>query len=89
MGFLQTIRDFGAACPWPVRALGRGYLSFGKIFSEFVTFGIMSVIYWACLPFFTVMKFSDPLHYADTGAKSYWDAKIPMAQTLDRYTRPF
>ena len=90
MPTLDPLRRFGASFPWVLRALGRGFFSYGHVMGLFLTVLIMSLIYWLVLPFFTFLKLGDPLKCRpNPGAASYWEDWKQNEQTVDRYSRPF
>ena len=90
MPLVDDLRRFGAALPWPLRALGRGYLSFGKVFSRIITFLIMTILYWLVLPFFSFLRLGDPLKESlQPKNGTYWLEKKRVPETLERFARPF
>lgn len=84
------MRQLGSSFPWPLRALGRGFLTYGHVMSMWITFLMMSVVYWLILPFFTFLKLGDPMRTRfDEQTGSYWDDWRGVDQTVERYRRPF
>ncbi|MFC1587450.1 hypothetical protein ACFL54_03985 [Planctomycetota bacterium] len=85
---MSSLRKFGAGFPWPLRALGRGSISNGKVMGEFITAMGMAILYWMIIPFFTFIKFGDPLRLReDKESAGYWQEPKKMDQTIDRYSR--
>lgn len=65
-----------------------GWKKVAHAMGVFNTYLLLSVLYFLFIPFFSLVRFSDPLSKR-LGAASYWRDRKPVPDTLERHRRPF
>jgi hypothetical protein len=66
----------------------KGWKAFWHPIGKAQTIVVLSVIYFVILPFFSLVRFKDPLRKR-LGLPSYWIRRRPVALDLERQRLPF
>ena len=73
---------------WILKKFWQGFKAVAETIQWFMTGVMCTVLYFTVLPFWSVMRFSDPLR-KKLGADTYWEPHVNSPATLDRFSRPF
>ncbi len=76
------------ACLGWGRRIYVGWMIFGACLGVVVTAVLLTVLFFLFLPFFGLIRLSDPLRRR-MGANSYWEPHRPHEATLERMARMF
>ncbi len=66
----------------------KGWKAFWHPVGKAQTILILSIIYWLLMPFFSLIRFRDPLRKR-LGERSFWIRRKPVELSLERQRFPF
>ena len=73
----------------PFKQIWEGWKWVAEKINWFMTGVLCTVLFFTVLPFWSVMRFWDPLRKKLGGQDSYWEPYRNSPATLDRFMRPF
>jgi len=73
----------------PFKAFWHGFKAVAEVINRFMTGVMFTVLYFTVLPFWALIRFTDPLKKKLGGQDSYWEPYANSPATLDRFQRPF